>query len=225
LDILETNRDLMMLVQDDVGVMLAGGDFSLRLRETGDSLALFHIFDQPRCRQALALDPFGSANEVEAWFENLPAGSIALVATIKDIPIGFAGLQPCPGSQSHSGWISLFIHDEFHGRGFGTVMMKAIIAMADLLLGLRRVQLIVQCDNEQAIRLYRKFGFYIEGRHEWFCRRGDEFVAAFTMARLRKEPIARPADSVNRDLMSESIRDLLSLYRTSFTIVRPSCSS
>jgi len=193
-----------------MNAMLLGGGLSLRQRETRDSLALFHIFNQPRCRHALALDPFKSAEEVQAWFENLPPGSVELVATVQDMPIGFAGLQPCPGSQSHSGWISLFVHDEFHGRGTGTLMMKAIIAMADLLLDLKRVQLIVHCDNAQAISLYRKFGFYIEGRHDWFCRRGDELVAAFTMARLTKKPVVKPAGS---EFIDESIRDLLSLYR------------
>jgi ribosomal protein S18 acetylase RimI-like enzyme len=80
--------------------------------------------------------------------------------------------------------MSLFIHDDFHNRGVGNLMMKALIATADILVGLRRVQLIVFCDNEPAIALYRKFDFKIEGRLECFVRRGDEFSPVYSMARL-----------------------------------------
>ena len=39
-------------------------------------------------------------------------------------------------------------------------------------------------DNDPAIKLYRRFGFEIEGRHRDFVRRGDSFVDGYTMARL-----------------------------------------
>jgi putative acetyltransferase len=187
-----------------------GQDFSIRQREKRDAPALFQIFNQPKCRRALASDPFESADDVQSWFESQPQGNFELVATKDNTPIGFASLQPCPGAQSHSGWISLFIHDAFHGHGIGTIMLKAIIATADLIAGLRRVQLIVLCENQSAILLYRTFGFHIEGRHEWFCRRGDEFVSAFTMARVTKTPLVSTASP---EFMHASVRDLLSLYR------------
>jgi RimJ/RimL family protein N-acetyltransferase len=53
-----------------------------------------------------------------------------------------------------------------------------------MLAVLRRVQLNLFVDNEAAIQTYRKFGFENERRHRRFLLRGDQFLDAFTMARL-----------------------------------------
>jgi len=58
------------------------------------------------------------------------------------------------------------------------------MATASIMIGLRRVQLTVFGDNDPAIKLYRRFGFEVEGRHRDFVRRGDGFVDALTMAKL-----------------------------------------
>ncbi len=173
-----------MLMQDHINATPARNGFSLRRREIRDADALFEIFSQPRCRLAMVLEPFSSADEVQAWFDNLGPGAFEIVAVLDDRPIGFAGLYPFPGSQSHSGWMCLFIQDAFDRRGIGTMMMQAIVATSDQLAGLSRIQLTVFCDNDRAISLYRKFGFEIEGRHPCFARRGDLFLGAFTMARI-----------------------------------------
>jgi hypothetical protein len=59
-----------------------------------------------------------------------------------------------------------------------------LMAAASIMIGLRRVQLTVFGDNDPAIKLYRRFGFEIEGRHRDFVRRGASFVDALTMAKL-----------------------------------------
>jgi putative acetyltransferase len=197
-------RGSAMLMQDSTDSTAARNRISLRRREMRDAEALFAMFNQPRCQRAMVLEPFGSADEVQAWCGSRGSDTFDLVATINDTPVGFAGLYPCAGSQSHSGWISLFVHDAFHGRGIGTTMMRAIIATSELLAGLTRLQLIVFCDNEPALSLYCKFGFKFEGRHECFARRGDAYVPAFTMAR-----IAAPAKPADPDRMREAMRDLL----------------
>jgi len=195
-----------MLMQDSINSTAASNRVSLRQREDRDAEALFALFNQPLCQRAMVLEPFGSADEVQAWCSSRGAGTFDLVATIDDTPVGFAGLDPCPGSQSHSGWVSLFVHDAFHGLGIGTTMMQAIVVTSKLLAGLTRLQLIVFCDNEPAISLYRKFGFKFEGRHECFARRGDAFLPAFTMARLTA---TTPAKSLDMEQMPQAVRDLL----------------
>jgi putative acetyltransferase len=62
--------------------------------------------------------------------------------------------------------------------------MNSLLGAADVLAGVQRLQLTVYADNEPAIRLYKKFGFEIEGRHRDFLRRDDGPVDAFSMARL-----------------------------------------
>jgi putative acetyltransferase len=58
---------------------------------------------------------------------------------------------------------------------------------------LRRVQLTVFGDNGPAIKLYRRFGFEIEGRHRDFIRRGEGFVDGYTMARLSNAVARSPS--------------------------------
>lgn len=189
---------------------IAGGAFLIRRREKTDADALFRMFSQPQCRRGMVLEPFDSADAVEAWFERNGSNNFEAVATIDDTAIGFAGLFPCRGAQSHAGSLSLFIHDEFQGRGIGALMMTAIVATADILAGLRRIQLTVFCDNVRAISLYRKFGFEIEGRHESFARRDNELLATFTMARLAT---GEPSKRFDMEQLRHELRALVSFSR------------
>jgi L-phenylalanine/L-methionine N-acetyltransferase len=158
------------------------------------------------------MEAFGSASDVQDWFDRNSPDSFDVVATVDDKAIGFAGLFLFQGTQNHVGTISLFIHDEFHGRGIGRLLITSIIAIADILVGLRRIQLTVFCDNERAISLYHKFGFKIEGRHECAARQGDEFVATFTMARII---IGEPVKHTNIEQLCGDLRNLISLLQRS----------
>jgi putative acetyltransferase len=42
-------------------------------------------------------------------------------------------------------------------------------------------------DNEPAIKLYKKFGFEIEGRLRDFSYRNGEYIDAYIMARIKKD--------------------------------------
>ena len=159
-------------------------EFAIRPRDSRDAEALFQVFMQPRCRYGMVVEPFRSPQEMDSWFTSAGAANFEIVATIADKAIGYAGLFPKKGDQSHVGLLSLFVHDALQSRGIGTLLLTAILATADMLLRLNRVELLVFCDNDHATYLYRKFGFVIEGRHKAFARRGTELVDAFTMARL-----------------------------------------
>ena len=77
------------------------------------------------------------------------------------------------------------VRDDWHGKGVGTAMMRAVIDLADKWLNLARIELTVFTDNESAIALYRKFGFEIEGTHRKYAFRDGEFVDAYAMARIK----------------------------------------
>jgi putative acetyltransferase len=53
-------------------------------------------------------------------------------------------------------------------------------------LNLIRLELEVYTDSEAAVRLYRKFGFSIEGTLLRFAYRDGQYVDAYLMARLRQ---------------------------------------
>ncbi len=159
-------------------------NFAIRPRDSRDAEALFEVFTQPRCRYGVVTEPFHTPEDIESRFAAHAAANFEIVATLADKAIAYAGLFPKRGDQSHVGLLSLFVHDALQSRGIGSLLLTAILATADLLLRLNRVELLVFCDNDHAIYLYKKFGFDIEGRHKAFARRGCDLVDAFTMARL-----------------------------------------
>jgi putative acetyltransferase len=79
----------------------------------------------------------------------------------------------------------MMVRDDWHGKGVGTAMMRAVIDLADKWLNLARIELTVFTDNQSAIALYRKFGFEIEGTHRKYAFRDGEFVDAYAMARIK----------------------------------------
>lgn len=160
--------------------------FILRGRAENDSAALFAMFLQPLCRRG-AFREFISAEDLKAWFHSQGTGNVELVVAANDTAIALGGLFFGTGCQAHVGTVCLFVHDDYHRLGIGRRLMSAIVTAADRTAHLRRMQLFVSCDNTNAIALYRRFGFSVEGRHECSIQRGDRYVDVYTMAKTRKD--------------------------------------
>ena len=87
--------------------------------------------------------------------------------------------------KSHVGHISIMVNSDFHGQGIGSSLMKYIIDFADIKLGLKRLELFVFEENKIAIRLYKKFGFEIEGRIRDSAIRNNEYSDELVMGRVK----------------------------------------
>ena len=166
----------------------------IRLRDGRDIADLLALFNEARfLRYASARGPFASSAELEAWLSGVSCSKrYEIVAVLAGRTIGFAGLYVMGEGLEHSGWILIGVREEFQARGVGARLLKTLIGAATVVFALRRVQLTVFGDNDPAIKLYRRFGFEIEGRHRDFIRRSDGFVDGFTMARLRDAGAQRP---------------------------------
>ena len=78
------------------------------------------------------------------------------------------------------------VRDDWQGKGVGTALMQAAIELAERWLNLSRLELQVYTDNEAGVRLYKKFGFVVEGTLTRFAFRDGEYVDAYMMAWVRK---------------------------------------
>jgi len=168
----------------------------IRLRDNRDSSDLLELFNEERfLHYASARGPFSSTDELQSWLANIAcAKKFEAVGVFAGKTIGFGGLYVMGDGLSHSGWILLGVREAFQARGIGARLLQMLMATASIMIGLRRVQLTVFGDNDPAIKLYRRFGFEIEGRHRDFVRRGEGFVDALTMAKLYDARETAPAN-------------------------------
>lgn len=142
--------------------------------------------DSAVCRQVLQM-PYQS---VDVWRKRLEMSTerrIPLVALHEGEVIGNISLEQYAWiRQSHAGTIGMGVASAWQGKGVGSRLMQAALAVADDWMNLRRVELTVFADNEAAVKLYAKFGFEREGLLRDCAVRDGAYVDALTMARLRR---------------------------------------
>ena len=151
-----------------------------------DADALWALFSQPDVRHFAVMDPalFETPDTVKAWLRDSRSGTFRAVGVFEGMLVGFAGLYPLQGRQNHVGCVTLAVHEDFRGRGIAAALLNLLLATADRLAGLRRVQLQVLVDNCPAIALYKASGFHTEARHVAMVQSGGGYADAYTMARL-----------------------------------------
>jgi putative acetyltransferase len=162
-------------------------DIQIRRVEPGDHKAVQQIFAQPKSQRGTLQLPFPSE---EMWKERLakPAPDhFGLVACVEGQIVGMLVLEPASTSprRRHAATFGMAVHDDWQSKGVGTALLKAAIDLADNWLNLSRLELKVFADNEPGVRLYKRFGFEVEGTHKKYAFRDGEYVDAIAMARVR----------------------------------------
>jgi L-phenylalanine/L-methionine N-acetyltransferase len=160
----------------------------IRAREPGDWPGFAELLALPKVRWGTLRLPFASKEQCRKWLESPPEGMTAIVAVLDGRIVGSAGVTQYKGRRSHVGGIGICVHDDFHGRRIGSAMMAALVETADDWLDLKRLELKVHTDNEPAIRLYRRFGFEVEGTLRADCFRGGAYVDVHIMGRIKVGP-------------------------------------
>lgn len=163
-------------------------DTIIRRAEPNDFEALHKIFAGPKVIWGTLQLPFPS---VEMWrkrMESTPDGEIRLVAMVAQEMAGQLDIYTTSRPRRrHVGEIGMAVREDFQGQGVGSALMQAALDMADNWLNLTRIELEVYCDNEPAVRLYKKFGFEIEGTLKQYAFRAGKYVDVYTMARFKPE--------------------------------------
>jgi RimJ/RimL family protein N-acetyltransferase len=132
------------------------------------------------------MPPYNRERLEKGWLSNLQ-NLISIVAFYKDEIVGHAQIFKFPHPRlKATGDLIVYLHQDFHGVGLGTMMLSKSIELAKK-EGLHRIGLTVVADNKPAINLYKKFGFKIEGvkRDAYFGedrRYHDEIVMSLIMS-------------------------------------------
>ncbi len=160
----------------------------IRHAEPADYEAVRRVYEGPRAVWGTMQLPFPSAERWRKRLAEAPEGTYTLVACAGDEVVGVLTLFTFPNfpRRRHVGEIVMAVRDDWQGKGVGTALMAAALDLADNWLNLLRVELDVWVDNEPAIRLYKKFGFVVEGTAAAFGYRAGKFVDAYRMARVRR---------------------------------------
>jgi putative acetyltransferase len=166
---------------------------AIRAREPGDWREVAAIMDLPNVRWGTLRLPFTSQDYWRKMLEQPPDGMTGIVAVLDGRIVGLADVTPYKGRRSHVGLIGISVHDDYHGRGIGSALVAALVDVSDNWLDLKRLELTVYVDNERAIRLYRAFGFEVEGTRRADAFRDGKYVDSLMMARLKSARHAPPA--------------------------------
>ncbi|WP_297637427.1 GNAT family N-acetyltransferase [uncultured Clostridium sp.] len=86
--------------------------------------------------------------------------------------------------KKHVASITVMVDSDYHSKGVGTLLMKELIKLSDNILKLKRLELQVFIDNENAIKLYKKFGFVKEGLQKYSALKNDVYTDELMMARI-----------------------------------------
>jgi putative acetyltransferase len=162
----------------------------------GDAEGLARLMGEPEVLAGTLQLPMPS---VEMWRKRLEAQAgdlshLSVVALAAGTVVGNAGLHPVSGSlrTRHVAALGICVSHRWWGRGIGAELMRRLLDWADNWAGLLRIELGVYADNERAIRMYRRFGFELEGTQRAFALRDGVYVDSLMMARLHPRPPQLP---------------------------------
>lgn len=161
----------------------------IRAREIADIPAISEMMSDPGVVRGTLQVPFTSHSarirRFEAAVEDDTVHSLVAETLDRGEVVGNLGIhRNTRPRRMHAAYLGMSVCDSHQGRGIGSALMAAAVALCDDWLQVHRLTLEVFVDNEPAIALYRKFGFQVEGTLRDDAWREGRFVDSYVMARL-----------------------------------------
>ena len=170
-------------------------DVSIRPAEPADAPAVSALLGRIGTVEGTLQIPDAPVASRLEMLQRVEPRDCKLVAVASGEVVGMAGLHTTNASlrRQHVRLLGIGIAPEWQGRGIGTRLMERLLHWADDWAGVLRIELHVHVDNERAIAMYRRFGFFEEGRHRAYALKGGQYVDSLSMARLHPNPPRLPA--------------------------------
>ncbi|KDN29920.1 GCN5 family acetyltransferase [Vibrio fortis] len=161
-------------------------EIQVRRTEPSDARSVKEIYECPNAFRGTLQLPHPSLDLWEKRLTHVPEHVYSYVALYQGEVIGNLGLEVCANPRRrHVASLGMGVKDNFAGKGVGSALLQTAVDLCDNWINIKRLELTVYTDNEQAINLYKKFGFQIEGESAAFAFRDGEYVAAYHMARIQ----------------------------------------
>ena len=145
----------------------------LRSARTDDEQVLFPIYKHELVERFLTFDGV-DAQRFSGIFRNLLENGDFFVYEVEGAVVGFCKATRLPGRSSHVAHLGpLAVSPELHGRGYGTAMLRDVLAQLER-SGVLRFELLVEADNSGGIAFYAKLGFEREGVQRKAYKRAAE---------------------------------------------------
>jgi RimJ/RimL family protein N-acetyltransferase len=162
----------------------------IREAKVEDATAFVALFDRVNSETTFMLFEHGesptSVEQQSRIFEHwakTDSGVMFVCEEDKEL-IGFvAGHRGVSRRQAHLIYIAMGVLQAGLGRGIGRSLLETLEEWAQS-KGLQRLELMVNCNNGRAIRLYENFGFEREGVKRHALRIDGQYIDAFYMAKL-----------------------------------------
>ncbi len=172
--------------------MLEGNNIILRPLRIDDWEKTLKWRNNIKIKRNTMMHPFPITEMVEKeWYENILKSksdkSVYFAITKKDnFPIGFISLNKI--NYVHKNCYLGIVIGEFseQGKGYGKEAIELINNYAFDILNLRKITLEVTENNMQAINLYKKLGFVVEGRLKQHYYSEGEYFDLIIMSLFKK---------------------------------------
>ncbi|HET9908247.1 MAG TPA: GNAT family N-acetyltransferase [Anaerolineales bacterium] len=152
-----------------------------------DLSAIHGILVSPHVIQGTMRLPYHSLEYVEKRIEPSD-GTIKLVACVENEVIGYGELATHSDAPRHRHVADiniLAVNSNWLGKGIGGAILRSMLDLADNWMQVTRMSLIVWSSNENAISLYKKHGFELEGTLRQFVFKEGRYEDALLMARIK----------------------------------------
>ncbi|EPF1846336.1 TPA: GNAT family N-acetyltransferase [Pseudomonas aeruginosa] len=148
------------------------------------------LYNDPAVARQVLHVPYQSAEWHRRYLRETVSNErlLMLVALHQGQVIGNATLEQFSRiRRSHCGGIGMGVAVAWQGKGVGSLLLAALLDVADNWMNLHRIELSVYTDNYPALALYGKFGFETEGELRDYAVRDGRLVSVYSMARFRKK--------------------------------------
>ena len=105
-----------------------------------DCEALTALVNLPGFRAGTLRLPYQSIEQDKKGLRREKATLLDLVAVLDGQTVGSAGFDRYTGRRSHAAGLGMGVHDDHHGKGIGTALMREIVDAADNWFAIRRLE-------------------------------------------------------------------------------------